>query len=414
MRVNRERLRADFEQLGEFGREPDGGGVTRPAFSEADVTARRWFADTARQAQLDVSVDALFNVVAGVGEGSAPAVWTGSHLDTVPHGGMFDGAVGAMAALECVRRLREEEMELARPVRAVAFSDEEGAFHGYLGSKGLVRNWSEDEMQQMTNGDGVKLLDALRGHGVQPSKATATALPAQCVHSFVELHIEQGPVLETSGTAIGVVSGIVGVRRGEVRFEGRADHAGTTPMHLRRDAARGAATFLDRLPEFPVRARRAGAVATCGRISLSPAAANVVPARATVQLDFRDVTTEGLDLLEEMIVVEAGACAVRHGLSAEYHRESTTPPARLDQTVAGVIGAAAERLGLATLELPSGAGHDAQVISALAPTGMIFVPSKDGRSHSAWEWTSWDDVASGADVLLETLLDLAGAKDVVG
>lgn len=409
MRVNPERIRADLERLAEFGREPS-GGVTRPAFSKADTAAREWFATRARDAGLPVLTDPLGNVIVGGGtDDSHPAVWTGSHLDSVPNGGIFDGALGAVAALECVRRLHEEGVPLARPVRAVAFADEEGAFYGYLGSKGLVRDFTGDELAAMTDRKGRPLLDALRERGVDPASATATALAPGAVHRFVELHIEQGPVLESTATMIGVVTDIVGVHRSDVRFDGRSDHAGTTPMNLRRDALRGAAAFLDRLPELPARAGRADAVVTCGHLTVRPGAENVVPDTAVVHLDFRDGSTEGLGELERLLIQEAQACAARHGVDASYRRENTTAPIHLDVELSGVIEQAAHRLGLSTRRLPSGAGHDAQVMAALAPTAMIFVPSCGGRSHCPQEWTSWQDIEQGSNVLLQTVLELAGA-----
>lgn len=412
MRVNGARLRKDLERLAEFGREPT-GGVSRPAFSEADMAARAWFAARAHEAGLDARTDPVGNVIVRPPRSASdelPAVWTGSHLDSVPNGGMFDGALGAMAALECVRRIHETGTVLARPLCAVAFADEEGAFHGYLGSKALVQGFSRSALEDVNGRDGRRLVDALRAHGTGPgdAEAAATLLPERSVHRFLELHIEQGPVLETSGTTIGVVTGIVGVNRGDVRFDGRSDHAGTTPMHLRRDAVRGAASFLDRLTELPALAGRPGAVVTCGHLDVRPSAENVVAETAVLHLDFRDTTTEGLERLEESLVREAGACAARHGLEMHYHRASTTPPVRLDAELSAVIERAATGLGLSSRRLPSGAGHDAQVMAAVAPTGMIFVPSRDGRSHSPRESTSWEDVAHGADVLLAALLEVAG------
>lgn len=405
MEVNAARLREDLERLGEFGREP-GGGISRPAFSPADIAARRWFAARAAEAGLPVTTDAVQNVIVG-GPPDQPAVWAGSHLDSVPNGGMFDGALGTIAALECLRRINEEEVPLARPVRAVAFADEEGAFHGYLGSKALVHGFSEKALGAMYNRDGQRLTDALREAGGDPSATNGAPLPPDAIHCFLELHIEQGPVLETTGAVIGVVTDIVSVNRCEIRFDGRAGHAGTTPMNLRRDALRGAAALLDRLPDLPAVAGQTDAVVTCGRLTLLPGAENVIPAAAIVHLDFRDVTIEGVDRLEEEIIYEARACAARHDLEVEYHRGSSSVPVHLDEDLTRTIEAAAGRLGLSTRRLPSGGGHDAQVMAKLAPAGMIFVPSRDGLSHSPKEFTPWEDIEHGANVLLKTLLDVA-------
>lgn len=406
MQVNAARLREDLERLGEFGREP-GGGISRPAFSPADIAARRWFADRAAEAGLPVAIDAVQNVIVG-GPSDQPAVWSGSHLDSVPNGGMFDGAIGAIAALECQRRIHEEEVPLARPVRTVAFADEEGAFHGYLGSKALVHGFSGEELGFMSNRDGQYLVEALREAGSDPSTVTGVRLRPGEVHCFLELHIEQGPVLEATGTVIGVVTDIVSVNRCEIRYDGRAGHAGTTPMNLRRDALSGAAALLDRLPELPEAAGRADAVVTCGRLSVLPGVENVIPATAIVHLDFRDVTTEGAGRLEEEIIHEAQACAARHGLEVEYRRGSGSAAVHLDEELSQTIETAAGRLGLSTRRLPSGGGHDTQVMAALAPAGMIFVRSHKGLSHSPSEYTAWEDIEHGANVLLATLLDVAG------
>ncbi len=406
MQVNAARLRANLEQLATFGREAD-GGITRPALSEADIQARRWYADLARQAGLAVTVDGLFNVTARLGSSGKAAVWSGSHLDSVPHGGMFDGALGAMAALECVRRLREESVPLRHPVAAAAFCDEEGAFHGFLGSKGLAHGWTEPELRAMHNSEGASVIDALARWHVDPARATATTLGPGAVHAFVELHIEQGPVLEDNATNIGIVTGIVGINNGVFTFTGRPDHAGTTPMHLRRDALRGAAAFLDRLPALPGKHGSPTSVATCGQLHVAPGANNVVPSSAVVHVDFRDQDPEALRRLEAAMLDTARECAASHDLGLEYTLESSTAPIAMDAALADISERAARKLGLSTRRMPSGAGHDTQVMAALAPAGMIFVPSRDGRSHSALESTSWDDIANGANVLLNTLLDMA-------
>lgn len=402
--VDGRRLQADLERLASFGRRPD-GSIDRPAFTPNDRAAREWFAAQARAAGLPVQTDAVNNVLIGAA-GESPAVWTGSHLDTVPNGGMFDGALGAVAALECLRRLREEGVRLARPVRAAAFSDEEGAFFGFLGSKALVHGLDTLDLEQCRSADDRLLADVLRdaGHSTMDGP---TRLPRDAVHRYVELHIEQGPKLEQSSTQIGVVTAIVGVNRAEVRFDGRPDHAGTTPMHLRKDALRGAATLLEALPELPARAGRPEAVITCGRVGTEPGAVNVVPESAVVQLDFRAETAAGLEAIEDAISRAAHAAGARHGLGVSVTLESETSPTVMAPEVIDMIDHCATELGLSATRMPSGAGHDAQVMAALAPTGMIFVPSRDGRSHSRFEDTAWEDVINGANVLLATLTEFA-------
>ena len=327
---------------------------------------------------------------------------------------MFDGALGAVAALECLRRLHEEQADLRRPVRGVAFADEEGSYLGFLGSKGLVHGL--DHLEGHDNGDvaahrgpdGRTLAEAVAGAGGELGAAREAGLPAGTVRRFVELHIEQGPLLEASGTNIGVVTHIVGVGRLQLRFEGRPDHAGTTPMHLRRDALRAAAAFIDTVLELPARCGHPAAVITCGDVDVRPGAPNVVPHVATVHVDFRAASMAAIERLHDALVRSAYAAGARHGIRVDPVVESITPPVRLDPESAGVIEQSSSRLGLSHVAMPSGAGHDAQVMAEIAPTGMIFVPSRDGRSHSRLEHTSWDDITNGAEVLLNTLLALAG------
>ena len=406
LRVDIDRLRGDLEQLARFGAD-ERGGVTRTSFSVADRRARAWLAERAAEAGLVMRTDGIGNVfLRAPGRPDGPAVWTGSHLDSVPNGGAFDGALGSMAALEVARRLVEERVAVRRPVEVVIFADEEGNYHHLCGSTALVREFRPEELAALRGRDGDRLVDALAAAGLDPQAATRTAVAPGSVYAFVELHIEQGAVLDSRGVQIGVVTGIVGLGGGELTFTGRADHAGTTPMGMRRDALRAAADLVLRLPEVTASVSGA-AVATCGIVHVEPGAANVVPATCRLQLDFRDPDGDRLVGLERAIVAEAERAAARHGVQVAYRRDSITDPVRLDERIQAVIEAEAGRLGLSTMRMPSGAGHDSQNLAKLAPTGMIFVPSVDGRSHSPAELTGWPDVENGANLLLATVHALA-------
>lgn len=405
--VRIERLRRDLEQVSRFGATDQPGGVTRTSFSPADHQVRGWLADQADHCGLAMRTDGIGNVFLRLpGGGDGVPVWLGSHLDSVPEGGAFDGALGSLAALEAARRLVEEQVPLRRPVEVVVFADEEGNYHHLCGSTGLVRDYAPEELARLRGRDGDRLVDALALMGWDPQAATRTALPPGSVHSFLELHIEQGAVLETRGVQIGVVTGIVGLGGGELVFTGRQDHAGTTPMPLRRDPLRGAAELLLRLPELTAAVSDA-AVATCGIITTEPGATNVVPGLCRLWLDFRDPDRDRLLALEQAIVAAAEQVADRHGLTIAYQRDSITDPVRLDGRMQQLVESAAAGLGLSTLRMPSGAGHDAQNLARLAPTGMIFVPSVAGRSHSPAELTSWEDVENGGNVLLAAAHQLA-------
>lgn len=405
--VDGARLRSALETLAQFGAAPS-GGVSRTSFSPADSAARAWVLDRCEAAGLRVRTDGIGNMfvtVPGAPDDARP-VWTGSHIDSVPDGGRFDGALGSMAALEVACRLAESNVALRRPVEAVIFADEEGCYHHLLGSTALVRSYSPDELAKLEGRDGDRLVDALQGLGWDLEAASATAVPAGSVHAFVELHIEQGAVLEASSVDIGVVTSIVGMGGGRLEFEGRADHAGTTPMNLRRDPLRAAGELLTRLPEVTASISPT-AVATCGIIGVEPGAANVVPSLARLQLDYRDVRRDLIEALEDALFEAANEAADRHDLQVRFTRDSITNPAPMDQRLQDLIESAATAQGRSTLRMPSGAGHDSQNMSRLAPTGMIFIPSTGGRSHSPAEHSTWADIEAGANVLLQTVLSLA-------
>lgn len=406
MRVDGGRLRRDLESLATIGRY-EGGALHRTAFSPADVEARQWYRDRCDAAGLQLRVDWLGNMVAGPAEqAQAPAVWSGSHIDTVPDGGPLDGALGTVAALECVRRITEERVALARPVCSVVFADEEGNYSHLFGSYGMVHGYDEQRLAAMTGRDGDPVTAALDGFPWRDPDARLGPSP-ETVHSFVELHIEQGPRLESASVPIGVVTSIVALGGAEVVFTGRADHAGTTPMTMRRDPSRAAGELLTRLPAAAASVAD-DAVATCGTIAFDPGGTNVVPGSARLALDFRVPRARDLQSLTTALAEAAEACAARHDVECEFRLEPPIDPVPLDAGVQARIEAAAERCGLATMALPSGAGHDSQNMAKVVPTGMIFVPSHDGRSHSPLETTDPELLEHGANVLLETLLDLAG------
>jgi N-carbamoyl-L-amino-acid hydrolase len=395
MSVDGLRLRADLETLGRIG-EVAGGGISRTSFSAADAEARQWY--LGRCAQAGLSVDAYRD---------EPAVWSGSHIDTVPCGGRFDGAVGAVAALECVRRLHEAKVSLARPVRAVVYSDEEGNYSHLFGSSALVRGFTRAELEALTGRDGDRFVDTFVAAGWDLDRATRTRLDPRAVHATVELHIEQGPQLEQRGDRIGVVTGIVGLGGATVTYRGRADHAGTTPMTMRRDALLAAGALIVGLPGI-ARSVSDRAVATVGVITVEPGGANVVPQTARLSVDFRDPDGERLAQLGRAITAAVGEVATRYGVQVDLDMQPVIGPCTLDERIQNVIADATAGRGLAASRLPSGAGHDSQNLATVAPTGMIFIPSTGGRSHCPQEHTTWEDIENGANVLLDTITALAG------
>lgn len=405
MRIDRDRLLGDIESLGRLGVSP-GGGVSRTSFSEADRAARRWLARRCGEAGLKLWTDGAGNMRARLEGPPGPALWTGSHLDSVPDGGRYDGALGVLCSLECLRRLREERADLARSVELVVFADEEGGYHQLYGSRAIVQGFDVATLQRAVGRDGDRLGDALGAVGTHVSAAADAAIDSGEVHAFVELHIEQGAVLESHGVDIGAVTAIVGIGSADLVFRGRADHAGTTPMDARHDALRGAAAFLAGLPDLAASVSE-HAVVTCGRIFVEPGADNVVPAAAHLRVDFRDPDAARLARLETLLADRAQACAEQHGLEATFARDEVTAPALLSEQVIAVIEQAARACGHLSMRMPSGAAHDSQLMAQITATGMVFVPSVDGRSHCPAEHTKPEHIEAGANVLLDALQRLA-------
>lgn len=410
--VNAQRLISDLEELGQIGR-LDTGGMGRTSFSAADLQARKWFLGRCEEAGLTAEMDGIGNIIVSSPAvdpsiAGKPPVWTGSHIDAVPNGGTFDGPLGALAALECLRRIHESGVSLARPVQSIVYTDEEGNYAHLLGSSALSRGFSVAELEAMTGRDGDRFADTFSAAGGSVEAASAVRLAPGSLHATVELHIEQGPVLESLGHDIGVVTGIVAIGGGMVSFLGRADHAGTTPMGARQDAAVAAGAMLVALPGI-ARSVSSSAVATSGIISAEPGGTNVIPGAAHLSVDFREPTADGLAALEAAVVSAGRSIAQEYGVRVEFDFEDSIAPAPLDAGIQALIAEAAAGRGLVSSPIPSGAGHDSQNMAPLAPTGMIFIPSIDGRSHCPEERSSWEDVENGANVLLDTVLRLAGA-----
>jgi len=404
LHVDGERLRADFDALGTIGA-TSAGGVDRRALGRAHLAARAWFLERAGAAGLETEIDAAGNhsaVLPAPTEG-APRLLLGSHLDSVVDGGRYDGALGVVAALEALRSVRDAGLALPVALEAIDFTDEEGTLVGLLGSRALAGTLSAEMLASPRGGREALLAGLERGGIAESGLATAERDP-RTLAGYLELHIEQGPVLERAGAQIGVVTGIAGSRSFRLCFGGDAAHAGTTPMDGRRDAGLAAARFAVAAHDRTVSAH-SGCVATVGSIELEPGLFNVVPGRARVALEFRAPETARLDALEADLLALARA----QGLPVEVEAVGDWKPCALDEGVRTAIADAAEALGLRAKELPSWAGHDAESLAAVTPSGMIFVPSRAGVSHAPGEHTAWEDCVNGANVLLGAALKLAQA-----
>jgi N-carbamoyl-L-amino-acid hydrolase len=406
LRVNADRLRADFEALAQIGWSPP-HGLGRVAFSAAHVEARAWLLARGRAAGLQARVDTAGNhsLVLPARDPAARTLLLGSHLDSVPHGGRYDGALGVVCALEVVRAVQDHGVELPVTLEAIDFTDEEGTLLGTLGSRALAGELSTAMLAEPRGGRELLVRELARME-LTTEGLLAARRPPESLACFVELHIEQGPVLEAAGVDIGVVTGIRGNCSYEVVFQGDAAHAGTTPMDVRRDAGLGAAAFVLGVRETVVR-DYPSCVANVGKIELEPGAFNVVPGRARVAMECRSLDGRQLDALADALLARARAEAAARGLVVEVRRVGRWDPTVTDPRVRAAISRAATELGLSSMELPSGAGHDAQVLARRVPSGMVFVPSAGGISHHPSEHTAWQQCVDGANVLLGAIVELA-------
>jgi beta-ureidopropionase / N-carbamoyl-L-amino-acid hydrolase len=403
--LNQDRFQADFEALAQIG-STDDGGVHRPVFSHAHLAARAWFRKRARQSRLQVRVDSAGNHSAFLecAPPGAPTLLLGSHLDSVAKGGRFDGALGVLAALEVLRAIQESGLSLNFNLEAIDFTDEEGSLIGLLGSSALAGALSRQELENPRGGREA-LLEGLTRAGLNEEGLLAAKRDSSRLAGYLELHIEQGSRLVDAGADIGIVTGIVGLASYSLAYHGRADHAGTTSMRERRDAAQGACSFttgvrkllLDRFPTC---------VANVGSIQLLPGAFNIIPGTAIVSLEFRAPEEDLLNELGTALLELAKSEAENHELELEIQPRDKHLPTQMSTIVQEAFQRSAEVLGFKYMHLTSGAGHDAQALAGICPVGMIFVPSIGGASHSPRELTEWEHCLKGAKLMLETVLEL--------
>jgi len=409
-RVDVQRIKRDLLELAAIGQDPTSRGIFRMAFTDADMEARRWLQDRIRDAGLEVSVDGAGNIsglLPAADRHRGPRWLVGSHIDTVPCAGALDGALGVVVGLECLRRMVEQGLRPTVPIELVALSDEEGRFGGMFGSEALTGRLTLEQLHTATDLDGHRLWDALQRAGLQPLAALDAQRDPRDLLGYLELHIEQGPVLDRRGIPIGIVEHITGLFKWSVSLHGVANHAGTTPMDMRQDAFMGLADFAHELPRIIEENGSERSRATIGRAQILPGSANTVPGLVEFSLDVRDTASEVLQELALACRKALSAIARRRGLKFDFQQQSWIEPVACSPAMVDRLAAAAETLGLPNLRMPSGAAHDAQIIASVAPVAMLFVPSRDGLSHSPAEWTNWTDIEAGGNVLLTTLLELA-------
>jgi beta-ureidopropionase / N-carbamoyl-L-amino-acid hydrolase len=424
LRVNPDRMLDSFNQVALIGVTAD-GGVNRPTFSETHLAARKWFREEVERAGLEFRADGAGNhsavlspVIASEAKQSStskgeiasqkPLTMTlllGSHLDSVPNGGRFDGALGVIAALEVLRTVRENKIRLKVNLEAIDFTDEEGTLVGLLGSAALAGHLRPEDLQSPRGGRG-NLVEGMKRAGLSEEGMLGAARPKESLAGYLELHIEQGKRLERAKIDIGIVSAIVGIWSYRLSFLGRADHAGTTTMDERLDASLGASAFTLAarelvMKDFP------GCVVNVGKMEVTPGAFNIVPARVDVSLEFRSPDEDEFKRLDAALLELANTEAARFGLELKAEFLGKHPPSPMSAQVQRAFAEACDELDLSHVSLTSGAGHDGQSLADLCPVGMVFVPSVKGASHSPREFTKWEDCVNGANVLLQAALRLA-------
>lgn len=407
MKIDIGRVESDIHAIARFGFNEADRGVYRQGFSEPDMAARAWLMDRFKELGMACRMDGAGNVIGRFGDGNKPAVLIGSHLDSVPAGGMFDGVLGVAAGLECVRTMKDHGIEPVYPVEVIATSEEEGRFGGMLGAQAMTGHLTPDWIESARDEHGYALKDAMAAVGLDPHGAMRAYRRPEEIHAFLELHVEQGPVLDTQRTTIGIVEGISGVFKWNCRLLGKADHAGTAPMDMRSDALMGMADFAHEISRIIEEEGTEKSRITIGYVACKPGFPHTVPGEV-------DFTIVGRDLDEGIMHGLALACrrvlsaiARRNKLKFEYEEMSWLKPAHCDPGLVELFERKTRELGYSYRIMPSGAGHDVQFFCEHTRAGLIFVPSVGGVSHAPDEWTHWSDIERGTQLLFETVLELA-------
>lgn len=401
-----------LNELMQIGKTPE-GGMHRFPYTETEQQAKQVFVRWMEEMGLEVREDAVGNLF-GLYKGqdpSLPVVMTGSHIDSVPNGGAFDGPLGCISSLLAVKALQQRGIRPQRGIEVVVFVDEEGARfrNGIFGSRVLMGEMSFEDLTWFADDEGTALVDAMRANGFVPEDVQTAVRNPDEIHAFLELHIEQGVKLEKNGVNIGVVEGIAGPAWVIVTFKGNTDHAGNTPMDARKDTVPAAAELILAVESFP-RQINDTAVATVGKLQVLPNGSNVIAGKTEVTIDVRDIYEDTRAQLIAKIEQEAHNIANRRGLAIEVDTDTNIPPVLVPNEIQQVIRDVADKCGLSTMPVVSGAGHDAMIMGKYVPSGMIFVPSHNGKSHSPDEWTDLADCVRGVAVMTEALVQLADGE----
>ena len=407
--IDAQEVAAKVDELMQIGQTKE-GGMHRLPYTEVERQAKLVFRRWMEEMELEVQEDAVGNLF-GLYPGqdrSLPVVMTGSHLDSVPNGGAFDGPLGCISSLLAVKALQQRGIRPQRGIEVVVFVDEEGARfrNGIFGSRVLMGEVTYEDLLRFSDDEGIALVDAMREMGFAPEDVQVGVRQPEQIHAFLELHIEQGVKLEQNEVNIGVVEGIAGPAWLTVTFQGNTDHAGNTPMDARKDTVPAAAELILAVESFP-RQINETAVATVGKMQVLPNGSNVIAGKTEVTIDVRDIYEDTRGQLLNRIERAAHEIAERRGLSVDVEKDISIPPVLVKDEIQQVIRDAAETCGLTTMSLISGAGHDAMIMGKYVPSGMVFVTSHKGKSHSPEEWTNLADCVRGVAVMTEALMKLA-------
>jgi allantoate deiminase len=392
-----------------MGQQPS-GGITRLSLTPIDLEARGWLIRRMNEAGLETRTDGVGNII-GVYRGTdshLPKVVIGSHIDSVIEGGKFDGPLGVLGALEVVRTLQDHGIRLAHDIEVVSFTDEEGARFrsGFVGSKGMIGEVDASFLSQKDD-QGVTIQEALVTAGYDPAQTESTVRQKGDIKGYVELHIEQGKILESLDVPVGVVMGIAGPSWLSVSVYGEAGHAGTTPMNLRKDPLVATAELMLELERI---AAEHGGVGTVGKMTVSPGASNVIPGKVEFTIDLRHIDLEKRIHMKGLLVEVLDRISRDRHVRYELHEDMALPPVKCSHAVIDVLRESARSIELPVHDMISGAGHDAMVLSKITDVGMIFVRSKDGISHNPKEWSTSEDCALGVDLLLHAAIRLASGQ----
>lgn len=407
--IKLERVKQDIYDIGRFGYNPEDQGIYRQGFSDEDMKLRLWFLQKLQALGLTAHMDGAGNVIGRLGDPSEKALLIGSHLDSVPAGGLFDGVLGVVAGLECIRVIQENNLKMKYALEVIATSEEEGRFGGMLGAQALTGNLKLDWLERARDHHGQLLREAMANCQLPYHLAMEAARDPDDLVGFLELHIEQGPVLEQTGNTIGVVEGISGVFKWLIKLIGKADHAGTAPMNLRSDAFLGVADFAHEISRIIDEEGTDKSRLTIGSLQLKPGFAHTVPGEVDFTLVGRDMSEEVMKKLADSCYKVLSSIARRHRLKFEYEQMSWLSPRPCSTEMMNLLEKHSLALGFKTLLMPSGAGHDCQFFTDITPTGLLFIPSVGGVSHAPDEWSHWHDVEKGCNVLLNATLELVRA-----